>query len=402
MRFHHDEEPEKDLLDRIFSEETPSEKEEVPTDVTPGTEEAKAEETEPVSPVLSPLPEKENAEAEKNAEEAFTPAEDEPPVTGETAEEDFLNSLEEIAPDDIAPAPDGDNGKGGSTAALLRKLLVLTAVAVFVCCLGFLGSRCYYYYKSYVTYRDLEKIISDNLSALPMRSARQEQLPKSSPDYEASRNLSESEINEYVIDPPVRYSEEFEKMLVRLTLYKQKNEDFFGYLSIPDTAVNYQVVHGTDNDYYLDHDFIRSYDPAGAIFVDCRAGYSLLTNLNTTLYGHHMTGGSTMFHDLDKFADEEFFTTHPYLTIATFEGVFTYEVFAVYETTRYYNYIHYDFNSDTEFLAFCREMKNNSLYEREGMPEFTPDDRILTFSTCTNVSGDGRLCVQARLVSVET
>lgn len=392
MRFHRDKESADQLLDRIFAEGTSSEEPEEVSEaaediaVIAGTAEMRPEENETISPVLS-LSEEESANKDK------FPSED----------GGFLESLDGMAPDDIAPEPRNGKKQSRSAADLLRSVLILISVCVFAGCLVFLGNRLYYYYKSFVTYRDLEKIISTELSALPMRNAAQEQMPMASPDYEASRSLSENEINRYHNESSViRYSEEFEEMLVRLTLFKQKNSDFFGYLSIPDTAIHYQVVQCDDNDYYLDHDFIRSYDPAGAIFADCRAGKSLKTNLNTTLYGHHMTGGSTMFHDLDKFADEAFFQSHPFFTVTTFEGIFTYEVFSVYETTKYYNYIHYDFKTDDEFLAFCNEMKNNSQFVREGMPEFTPDDRILTFSTCTNVSGDGRLCVQARLVSVET
>ena len=403
MRFHRKQEPEKNLLDRIFTEETPSRNGEEGSEAAneetafavssdSGTIE-RPEETAAVSPGNPSFPEPKNEESETASNG----------IASGNAAEGFLDSLENINPDDIAPEPGDGKKKNRSAGSLLRSMLVFVSVCVFAGCLVYLGSRCYYYYKSYVTYRDLEKFISTELSALPMKSARQEQLPKASPDYEASKSLSENEIEEYRnIAPVVPYSDEFETALVRLTLLKQKNSDFFGYLSIPDTAINYQVVKGEDNDYYLDHDFIRSYDPAGAIFVDYRCGNSLKTNLNTTFYGHHMTGGSTMFHDLDKFADENFFQSHPFFTVTTFEGVFTYEVFSVYETTRYYNYIHYAFQSDAEFLAFCNEMKNNSLFVREGMAEFTPDDRILTFSTCTNVSGDGRLCMQARLVSIET
>ena len=34
---------------------------------------------------------------------------------------------------------------------------------------------------------------------------------------------------------------------------KSLNEDVIGWIYIPDTEINYPIVHTADNDYYLDH-----------------------------------------------------------------------------------------------------------------------------------------------------
>ncbi len=325
-----------------------------------------------------------------------------PVISDATSDESFLESLDSMDPDDYAPKPKKEFGKELSASSLIRKLLILICIGVFAYCLYYLAVHGYYYYKSYQTYKELEELGSADMPAVPLTDTLKEAMPKNSPDYRSSLLLTNEDIEGYVIERVEPVSPSFQEMLLRLNKYRQKNSDFYGYIRIEDTSIQYQVVQCGDNDYYLDHDFIRSYDPAGAIFVDYRCGKNLKDNLNTTLYGHHMSGGSTMFHDLDKFAKKEFFDTHPYIVIETFDGIFTYEIFAVYQTDRYYGYIKPSFENERVFLDFCEEMRSNSLYQREGLLPFTGEDRILTLSTCTNVSGDGRLCVQARLIGIET
>lgn len=47
------------------------------------------------------------------------------------------------------------------------------------------------------------------------------------------------------------------------------NAHIVAWICIEGTDINYPVVQGSDNQYYLDHLFDRSYNPSGCIFL-CR------------------------------------------------------------------------------------------------------------------------------------
>ena len=77
--------------------------------------------------------------------------------------------------------------------------------------------------------------------------------------------------------------------------------------------------------------------------------------------------------------------------------MFTYRVFSVYETVMTYPYIRTRFESREHFVAFAEEIRDNSIFKVPDLT-FATDDRILTLSTCTNRSDEGRLAVHAILV----
>ena len=85
---------------------------------------------------------------------------------------------------------------------------------------------------------------------------------------------------------------------------KQINSDIVAWIRIPG-VLDYSVVQGTDNSYYLHHTFRREYNIAGSVFLDARnkADFSDSKNI---IYGHNMRDGS-MFHVLRNFQDLDFY-----------------------------------------------------------------------------------------------
>ena len=67
--------------------------------------------------------------------------------------------------------------------------------------------------------------------------------------------------------------------------------DMVGWLYLPDTVINYPVVQGTDNDYYLNRFYDGKPNVGGTLFVDyvCPGDFS---GANTIIYGHNMKNGS--------------------------------------------------------------------------------------------------------------
>ena len=80
------------------------------------------------------------------------------------------------------------------------------------------------------------------------------------------------------------------------------------WLYIPGTKIDYPLVQGPNNDYYLDRDAYGNKSKAGAIFINF-ANASDMSDAKTVIFGHNMQDGS-MFTDLHKYADESYGSVH--------------------------------------------------------------------------------------------
>ncbi len=72
---------------------------------------------------------------------------------------------------------------------------------------------------------------------------------------------------------------------------RENGPDIIGWLSLPDTVLNYPVTHTDNNEYYLNHLYDGTYNKVGCLFADYenRADFS---DRNTIIYGHNMRDGS--------------------------------------------------------------------------------------------------------------
>lgn len=191
-----------------------------------------------------------------------------------------------------------------------------------------------------------------------------------------------------------KYNVELEKMRAGLRSLAQINPDVYGWIMVEGTNINYPLVQGEDNDYYLDHAYTGDFLPVGSIFVDFRCNDSITKNYNTVIYGHNITTGE-MFHDVTKFFKDDYFND-TYIYVYTLDGIFVYETFAIYETRSDYNYFKTSFKSADDFISYANELKENSQKQKD--VKFTGRDRILTLSTCTNGAYYARYALHAKLV----
>ena len=80
---------------------------------------------------------------------------------------------------------------------------------------------------------------------------------------------------------------------VDFTELKQKNSETVSWISVSGTNINYPVVQTTNNDFYLNHTFDRSYNEAGWVFADFRNSVDG-NDKNMIFYAHGRIDG-TMF-----------------------------------------------------------------------------------------------------------
>ncbi len=186
-----------------------------------------------------------------------------------------------------------------------------------------------------------------------------------------------STVSEYLVveDEVYRVDEEI----------KEVNEDIVGWLKVDNTKIDYPVVKGTNNKYYLNHDLDKNKNSAGWIFMDYQNN---IDDQNIVIYGHHRRDGS-MFGDIDKLLNEEFYKNNNEIILITPEETITYQIFSVYSTSPYDIYINNNFDNFNYYLDLFKERSNiefNDFLEKT--------TQILTLSTCSNNNID-RIVVHA-------
>ena len=108
------------------------------------------------------------------------------------------------------------------------------------------------------------------------------------------------------------------------------NPDVCAWLTVDGTRIDYPILQGPDNMFYMDHDVYRNYSIAGSVFLDSRNSKDF-TDTYSIVYGHHMDNHQ-MFGDLDYFKDRDFLNENHTATIITEHGETVYQVLSVVET----------------------------------------------------------------------
>ena len=187
------------------------------------------------------------------------------------------------------------------------------------------------------------------------------------------------------------YLEELKE--IDLNALRQVNPDVIGWILLPDTDINYPILQGTDNEYYLNNTWLKEPNAVGSIFMEHR-NLPDFTEYNTILYGHNMINGS-MFSDLRHYTGENFHRDHPYVYIVTDGGVLRYEVFSAYQAELGSTTYGLSFRQEETKKAFLIHALSSSKFDMGMAPELT--DRILTLSTCSGTGSTTRWVVHARL-----
>ena len=173
-----------------------------------------------------------------------------------------------------------------------------------------------------------------------------------------------------------------EMAAIDLAALREVNEDVVGWIRIPDTKIDYPLMQGEDNDYYLKHTWDGRSNSVGSIFLEHLNSPDLM-DYNTIVYGHNMNDGS-MFAGLRRYTTQEYWESHPYVYMLTDAGVYRYEIFASYRADVDSVTYGLSFNQTETKVNFLQYALEKSKIQTEIM--LGRNDRILTLSTC---SGSG-------------
>lgn len=175
------------------------------------------------------------------------------------------------------------------------------------------------------------------------------------------------------------------------------NGDYACWLYAPDTPIDYPVVQGEDNSYYLHRLFNGEHNACGTLFIDYR-NLSDFQDPNTLIYGHHMRNGS-MFKAITYYAEQSYFDSHPYMLIATPEKLYLVELLAGYTTSKDDHCYDIAISDEEDMQAFVSEACAKSNFQA-GL-EILPGDRLVTLSTCAYAFENARYIAIGRLTAVE-
>lgn len=184
---------------------------------------------------------------------------------------------------------------------------------------------------------------------------------------------------------------------INISALQQTNADVLGWIRIPDTEVDYPLLQGEDNEFYLQHTWEKTPNSVGSIFLEHLSSPDL-TDFNTIIYGHNMGNGS-MFSALEHYAMQKHWQTHPYVYIATEMDVYRYEIFAFFRASVESITYGVEFQQDQKKADFLRNSANQTWIETGITPAVT--DRIITLSTCSGADYSNRYVVQARIPMME-
>lgn len=186
------------------------------------------------------------------------------------------------------------------------------------------------------------------------------------------------------------------------SLYRQ-NSDMIGWIKIEDTNINYPVMQTEINNptFYINRNFEKKESISGTPFIDSRC---TLKSENIIIYSHNMKNG-TMFGELTKYKDEEYYQKHRVIIFDTIYEEREYEIISILLTKVYYNngtegdfefYNYIEIDTEEQFDEYVTTVKKQSLYETGVSAEFYDD--LITLVTCDYHTEDGRLLIVAKRI----
>lgn len=258
----------------------------------------------------------------------------------------------------------------------IRRILVLALLAVFLFSVGSIVMILYQYKASDQLYDNIASQYTTQVSA-----EKQKETPGGQDAAEGAPKVAEV--------PPI--SVDFQGL-------QAENQDVTGWIYCEDTAINYPVVQGEDNDFYLKHNYDRTKRAAGSIFVEAENSANFADS-NTILYGHHMKNGS-MFACLDKWADQAFYESHPVMWLLTPTQDYKIILFSGYTTSATSDTYTIFRGAGEELDAYLEKCRKQSNFEAD--IELDREAHYVLLSTCAYVFDNARTVLHGMMVPVDS
>ena len=177
------------------------------------------------------------------------------------------------------------------------------------------------------------------------------------------------------------------------------NPDTLGWIYLDGTPLNYPVVQGHGDDYYLKHNFTGEESSHGCIYAEPGDAFP---GRRTVLVGHNMKDCSMFAVLLFYYFDEEFIDKYPIIDLKTPDADYEIKVWSSIQFPRGYEFAAYSPVKEEAFALWKKTMINLCPFE----PTFDLhcDDDIMVFCTCRpflNKESDGTQIVIGKVCKKE-
>lgn len=221
--------------------------------------------------------------------------------------------------------------------------------------------------------------------------------------YPAADQSTSTDSTSQAIDPETGIIPDFNNL-------HEENQDVIGHLSIPDTKLKTPVVQGTDNEYYLNHNFFKE-STLGVPFADYKASITKdYVSDNITIYGHAAKDGS-YFAPVKLYRTVDYYKAHPIVQFDTIYGKGQYKIIGAFIARvsnasssgdpEEFNYQDYMDLTEETFNQYIEEIGKRSYFDTGVDVKY--GDKLITLSTCDDeiidsLSTPYRMVVVARKV----
>ena len=308
---------------------------------------------------------------------------------------DFERSIKNFSTKDIDAAVES----GEKKRDLVRLAVLVLCACVFLYSTSYLVRNIHDKIKSDRIYADIIDSVADGFTAEGVVSTGGK-IDLLASDTKAAYTPTMDEIIKNGAGEATTHSDhsaELAKMRASLESLRSINPDIYAWIKVPGTNINYPVAKTDNNEYYLDHAYTGDNLVNGSIYADFRCVLPITDNYNTVLYGHNVTSGSMFNHVTHFFKPEVFENTNIY--VYTFDGIYIFKPFSIHEAAYDSGYVDMGFTGE-EFVAFADSLAEMSDLKTD--ITFTPGDRLITLSTCTNGISTQRYALHGVLIETIT
>lgn len=304
-------------------------------------------------------------------------------------DEQFEKGDKVIPQSDVQPQPDTNQKKK-------RKFTVFTVIRI-ICAIGFIVFTYLFINEMFIEPYRADKAANLTRDLYNKPSVIPTAVPSQAP---AVTTAPAQEIEATPTPDPNR--DEMGRLLSFKDLLEE-NDDTKGWITIPDTNIDYVVLQDIDDpEYYLTRDFNKEKQKAGSLFLDYKSSVEKDTQ-NLVIHGHNMTSTDNMFHYLLEYKELDWYKVRPVFDFNTIYDNSKWKIFAVFITNGssakepLFDYTKSSFKNSSDFLNFIYQIRIRSLFNMDTV-DVNEDDQIVTLSTCSYEVKNYRTVIVARKV----
>lgn len=272
---------------------------------------------------------------------------------------------------------------GGKYSRAPKKTVIFKVLAV-VFCLGMIFSG-YQVFSAAHEDQDAEDAYTQLTVTLQKEAFRKQE------------QTIEAEIADDIMELPVfDPANPQRKQTVDFAPLQQTSPEIAGWIQGEGIGIDYPIMQGKDNSFYLTHLYDGTENANGSIFLDYRNG-GLFTDPNTVIYGHNMKNG-TMFHPLHEYMAQDFYDEYPSLMIFTPEGDYRIDLICGTVEDGDNEIFRFEFDSDQQVVDYVERFRASSTFRSN--VELEPGDKIVTLCTCTYELINARYALIGRVTAL--